>query len=269
MENMIDHISASSIEQWERCQVQWKLRRIDGLIMPPGISAHIGKGDHKAAEVNMKAKRISGKDEPMDVITDAARDGFIYSLKEQGLFVPRSEAGTEKTQMEDGLKATISMAKTYLEKVAPPRFPKSIEKTLYSTIHELPVPLMGIVDLITVDNVVSDLKTGAKKWNQARADNSIQATVYDKLVSDFTGKPSGIEFTVLINGKDEAQVVTTERTVSDLKVLVLRIKSMLSGVESGIFNPTHPDNWICNERYCGYHPICKFINHNHNRKDAK
>jgi putative RecB family exonuclease len=266
---MIDHISASSLEQYERCQVQWEFRRIHNRIMPPGIAAHIGKGTHKAAEVNMKAKRVTGKDEPLDVVTDAARDGFVYSLREQGLFVPRSEAGVEKTQMEDGLKTTISMAKTYLKHIAPSRFPQSIEKTLYSTIPELPVPIMGIVDLITQDNVVSDLKTGAKKWPQTRADKSIQATVYDKLVSDFTGKPAGIEFTIIIKGKEEVQVVTTERDESDLKVLVKRIKSMLVGVESGIFNPTHPDNWWCQELYCGFFPICPWIGPSQRRKDTK
>lgn len=266
---MITHISASSLEQYERCQVQWKFRRIDGLIMPPGIAAHTGRGVHKGAEINMKAKRLSGNDEPMDVVLDAARDGYVHSLKETGLFVPRSEAGSEKNQMNDGLNATVSMAKVYRKKVAPPRLPKFVEKELYSDVEGLPVPLMGIIDLVTVDDVISDLKTGAKRWNQGRADNSLQATMYDKLLTDNLGKPSAIEFDVVVKNQKEPQILTTERTEDDWDKLVMRAKAMLRGVQSGAFNPTHPDNWWCSERQCGYFPICPWIGASRKRKDRQ
>lgn len=256
---MITHVSASSLEQYERCQVQWKFRRIDGLIMPPGIAAHTGRGVHKGAEVNMKAKRLSGEDEPIDVVLDAARDGYVHSLKETGLFVPRSEAGSEKTQMNDGLNATVSMAKVYREKVAPSRQPKFVEKELYSEVKGLPVPLMGIIDLVTVDGVVSDLKTGAKKWNQGRADNSIQATMYDGLLTDNMGKPRSIEFDIVIRNQKEPQILTTTRTEDDWGKLVMRSQAMLRGVELGAFNPTHPDNWWCSEKWCGFWHRCQYI----------
>lgn len=256
---MIDHISASSLEQWERCQVQWKFRRIDGLIMPPGIAAHTGRGVHKAAEVNMKAKKLSGQDEPMDVILDAARDGYIHSLKDTGLFVPRSEAGTEKAKMEDGLKATVSMGKVYRDKVAPPRIPRFVEKTLYSNLPGVPIPLMGIIDLVTEDGIVSDLKTAGKKWNQGRADNSIQATVYDHLLADSFGKPAKIEFAVIVPKQPDPQYLETMRTEQDMDNVILRIQSMIAGIESGIFNPAHPDNWFCAEKWCGYWHRCPYI----------
>lgn len=256
---MIDHLSQTMIGMWERCQVQFQYRYLDGLILPPGLAAHIGTGTHKGAEVNQKAKLITGKDEPLSVVQDAARDGYMRALQKNGVFFPPSEAASAKRQMAEGIDITVGLAKTYLERVAPEIKPKHIELKLTLDHKEIPVPFTGIIDLVTAENELRDLKTSSKRWAQSRADTSIQATLYNELVGRYVGAyPNRIVFDVLVKGKDEPQALETTRNGDDFAALIERVKAMLRGIEAGAFYPASRDSWLCSEQWCGYFQMCKY-----------
>jgi hypothetical protein len=47
---------------FQRCGEQYRRRYLENEIIPPGISARIGSGVHKAAEINFRAKIQTGED---------------------------------------------------------------------------------------------------------------------------------------------------------------------------------------------------------------
>jgi len=106
---MIEYINQTILNAWSMCPERVRRRWIEGEIIPPGIAARIGSGVHKGAEVNHLAKIISGKDEPLDVIQDAARDGYMKSIQE-GVFFAPDEAASARKQLAEGVDTTVTLA---------------------------------------------------------------------------------------------------------------------------------------------------------------
>jgi hypothetical protein len=259
LKEMIEYLSQTMINTWSRCQQQFYFRWIENKIIPPRLAAHIGSGVHKGNEVNLKAKLVTGEDEPLDVVTDAARDGYVKRLKSDGVFFPPAEKSEARVRMAEGIDVTIGLAKTYHAQIAPGIKPKIVEKYL-SIDTGLAVPITGVIDIVTEDLALIDLKTAAKKWPQGRADESIQATIYNELASYELGRyPQSIEFDVLIKGKEEPQKLMTMRTKDDWDALIMRIKAMLKAINAGVFQPAPPESWHCSPSYCGFWVICPYI----------
>ena len=74
---MIDSIHQSSLGTALRCGEQFRRRYIEGERVPPGVAAGRGTGVHKANEVNLNQKVITGTDLKLSDLKDAARDGFV------------------------------------------------------------------------------------------------------------------------------------------------------------------------------------------------
>ena len=252
---MIKHISPSMISQFTRCGEQFRRRRIEGEIIPPGIAARIGTGFHRGAEVNHRAKIITGKDEPLSVVQDAARDGYVAALQGGVYFAPDEVAGARKA-MAEGVDTTVALARKYHASLAPQIQPVMVEKQLWLDVGELPLPITGIVDVVSVDGWWADLKTAGQKWPQARADSDIAATVYAEML----GYPKRMTFEVLTTTKEVAHhSLITTRTPEDFEAFVRRVQVILGMVERGIFPPADPTGWFCSPKWCGFWWTCKFI----------
>lgn len=257
---MLEYINQSLINSWMLCPERVRREWFEGDRIPPGIAAKIGTGVHKGAEVNHKAKMITRKDEPFDVIQDAARDGYVKSL-ESGVFFPPGEISSAKKQLSKGLDVSVALAKLYSESLAPNILPLSVEKTIFLEHDEITIPLRGTIDVLTEDNWLPDLKTSAKKWPQSKADTSVQATLYNELVKKETGAyPKKISFEIFTKTKTPAhQSIETTRTKDDFKLLILRIKIMMQQITAGIFPPADPSSWACSPKWCGFYATCKYI----------
>lgn len=257
---MIAHISASQLNQFDRCGEQYRRRYVEGEIIPPGIAARVGTGSHKGAEVNHRAKMVTYKDEPLDVIQDAARDGYVHSIREGGVFVPADQRPSAKQMIADGLDTVVALAKLYRDSLAPLIQPVLVEQDIYLAHPDLTIPYRGIIDVYTDGRWLPDLKTSEKKWAAGRADHEIQATLYWALIREKTGMPPlKLSFEVLAKSKMEHQSNETTRTEEDFQLLVRKTQIFLNAVEQGIFLPAQPGSWICSPKYCGYWWTCPHI----------
>lgn len=247
---MIEYINQTLINSWDMCPERVRRRWIEGDIIPPGIAAKIGTGVHKGAEVNHLAKIISGEDEPLDVITDAARDGYVKSLQD-GVFFPPDERSTAKKQLEEGVDVTVQLASIYRSDLAPQISPALVEKKITMSVDEIDHPFIGTIDVYTKDGWLPDLKTAAKKWPKGRAEASPQATLYNELIKHETGEyPSKLSFEVFVkNNKPELQSVQAERNPEDFDVLIKRVRIMEQMITAGIFPPATVGHWCCSPRY--------------------
>lgn len=256
---MIDDLSQSKINMWSRCQEQFRRRYVENDIIPPKIAARIGTGLHKGAQVNHVAKRITHKDEPLSVVQDAARDGYVSAIQD-GVFFPPEEVSGARKQLAEGVDITTSLAKIYHESLAPLVQPDLVEEKLILEVDELPIPFSGIIDVYTVDRWWIDLKSADKKWPISKVNNDIQATLYNELIMERTGSyPKKLSFEVFTKTKFEHQTVETTRTPQDFAVLIRRAKTMLASIKAGVFVPADPSSWLCSPNWCGYWNSCKYI----------
>lgn len=256
---MIEYLTQSMLNMWSRCPEQFRRRYIENDIIPPRIAARIGTGLHKGAQVNHLAKRTTHQDEPLSVVQDAARDGYLTAIQEGVFFTPDEVPGAKK-QLAEGVDTTTSLARTYHESLAPLVQPNLVEEKLILEVDELPIPFAGTIDVYTSDQWWLDLKSADKKWPLNKAVNDIQATLYNELVRERTGSyPKKLSFEVFTKSKLEHQTVETTRTPQDFEALILRSKAMLSSIKAGVFMPADPSSWMCSANWCGFWNSCPYI----------
>ena len=257
---MISTFRQSSLDTFEKCGEMFRRRYIEYEIIPPGLAAHVGTGLHKGAEVNHRAKLATGQDEPLDVIQDAARDGYVKAVKTRGAYFAPEELPSARSQAEAGVDEVVSLAELYHREIAPEIHPVLVEERAEISPPELPLSIAGTVDLLDEAGTLIDFKTASKAWPADRAHNSHQATIYHKLVEAATGKaPEEIRFEVLIKGaKPRRQTISTDRTEADFQALVGRLNIIHRMILAGIFPPAPAGSWICGPRYCGYFWTCPY-----------
>jgi len=257
---VIEHLSVSQIDMFQRCAEQYRRVYLEGDRKPPGIAALVGSGVHKAAEHNFKQKLRTKVDEPLDVLTDIASETYKKRARE-GVFIPRDEESSAPRLLEEGQNSTVALTKLFREQHAPKVMPFLIEERVYLDVDGLPVPFLGIVDLYTHDKRLSDLKTSARKWSEGRAHSSLQATMYCELVKHLTGEPPArITFDILVNSKTPTlQTLETSRTDEDFRLLVSRAQIVLASIQAGIFPPADPNAWCCSPKFCGFWWTCPYI----------
>lgn len=256
---MLTEITQSMLGAWARCPESFRRRYIEGEIIPPGIAARIGTGLHKGAEVNHRAKLTTGRDEPLSVVTDAARDGYVTAVKE-GVYCAPEERGGIRKALAEGVGVTVALAGLYHSELAPAIIPHLVEERLRLEHPALPVPFSGQLDVLTIDGWLPDLKSADKKWPQSRADASLQATLYWRLAREAVGKaPRRLSFEVFTKAAPVHQSLETTRCEADFEALVRRAVNMWRSILAGAFPFASPEAWQCNPKYCGFWWTCPYI----------
>lgn len=253
---MITHISNSSLGMWLRCGEQFRRRYIEGEIIPPGISARTGTAVHKASDINFSQKIITKKDMPLSDLQDAARDNYVHTVKESGVFIPKDKLSEKKKLLNDGLNSSLEATKVYREDIAPKIQPLFSEHRLEADIG-LGIPLLGIIDCY--DGCLNDLKV-AKKKNQTWADNELQASFYSVLAEKNYLNGDTFKYHFVVPNKTMVyEEISTKRDKKDWEVLTIYIKAFLADLKIGNFKPADRGHWVCNPLWCGYYLTCKFV----------
>jgi len=257
---MINFITSSMLNMFQRCPEQFRRRYLEGEIIPPGISARIGTAFHKAAEENHKYKLVHDEDLPKDYLQDLARDTYKKLVEEEGVYLTPEEITEAKKLIAEGLDTTITLTGLYRDKVAPEIQPLLVEKEIFIQINELSIPLRGTLDLVTKDYLIIDFKTATRKWNQEQVDGLLQPTFYWFMAVAEGISPYKFVFKILIKkSHPEIQTLETTRNKEALWALIQRAKILIQAIEKGVFPPTNPDNWWCSPKFCGYYATCPYI----------
>ena len=106
----IKSINPSLINSWGFCPVAFQREKIEGQWVPYSLIVKISNGVHRGMDLNNKSKIMSKKNEPLDVITDAARDKYVDQLQEDTFFPP-DELPSAKKQIAAGIDQTVTLAK--------------------------------------------------------------------------------------------------------------------------------------------------------------
>lgn len=251
---MINHVSCSMLNLWLKCEVAWSYRYLPPrLIIPPQAAAHRGGAMHDSAEYNFTQKKITGQDEPESVLTDMTRDSFVKKCKE-GVSIPKEDRSRKNDLLNSELNRAIEHTKIFHSVVAPQIIPNNVELEIWRNFDDILIPLMGRIDVTDENNVIRDFKSTERKKAKGWENTEIQPTFYTLLCEKDNIIPE-FRYHIIKDNNDERSVIKTE---SDHKRLLSIIKVFIASIKTGIYKPAMPGSWWCNEKWCGYWPICEY-----------
>ncbi|MBO4313952.1 MAG: PD-(D/E)XK nuclease family protein [Desulfovibrio sp.] len=254
----INHISPSMLGLFCRCQEAFRRRYVEGIIIPPGIAACIGTGMHRGAEANHKQKMQSGVDMPIGDIQDAARDAYRKAVSD-GVFIPAGEEAEAPKELAKGADTAVSLAAAYAVHVAPKINPVAVEEKMTAYVDDLPVPFMGIIDVLDKSDWCPDLKSSGRKWPAGKAAGNMQPPIYRHLLRETRGIADATMSFEVITHNGEHQHVPVEVHDEDIAPVIARAKGLLFALNSGVFLPSEPGHWMCSPKWCGYWYSCPHV----------
>ena len=229
-------LSASAIENYERCPLRYKMSLEWNLPEEPTANIHFGSAMHAALYAHFDAVR---KGRPM-----SAGEVVQFFLKE---FADKPIA--DPTQRRLYAKEGPQQLRAFLESPAAKPYGQ-IALLEHSFAYEVAGSrVVGRIDRVDEHEdgyVIVDYKTGNPK-SQSAADDSVQLSVYALAMS--ATKP--VRMLVLQNLEDNSSVATT-RSADELRETETKIAGVAAGIAAGEFEarPGRHCSW------CAYRTIC-------------
>lgn len=252
------YLSASSLKMAMRCPRQWQERYINNRKEKPGAAATLGTAEWGAHVLNYTQKMTSGVD--LVDIDDAYATSWDEAVEKNG--------GIGEIQWNADSKWTDvqalgrDMARVYHAQVSPRTEPVAVEQKIEFKIPDLPVPLLGYIDLVKMASTVEH-KTG-KSLSKPKMEWLFQQRIY----SAHTRLPGEIH---LVTKTKQPKVVTPlESPEMFVPVNDIQIKATEKLVAKAAWTLNHyyatygPDepwpqhgvihDWACN--WCAYRGNC-------------
>lgn len=243
MSKMVKYISASQVNLFLYCPMQYKMAYLDGAEkVPPNIYMAFGSAMHKAIADNYRQKVVSRIDLDYREMIELFHQHFSDELKS----VPEEEwsrADVLGLQGED-------MVHRYMLTMAPSIQPLYVEREFLLPLDSIGVTIKGFVDLITEDNIIVDHKcvgsTTYRSYTQAYVDKLVQLTMYSLAFrKEFGFEETGLRIDLLKRfqkGADFDKILTHRNDAH-----VFGLLQVLSVMKCCIEN----DIWHCNLNSCG------------------
>ncbi len=137
--------------------------------------------------------------------------------------------------------------------------------------------LKGTADLVLEDRLM-DWKTSGRAWKQAKADFSVQASLYMPLHKQTLGlEIKKFDFWVYNRQARQWNVMRTKRTIAQIDSALDTALQYGRQIEAGVYPCTPvPEasfnkgrGWYCKPKFCGAWNICKakYLNDDFNEKE--
>lgn len=263
----VAHLSPSSIDSFWKCPEQFRREKIDKEARPSSAELIFGSAFHRAAETNFLQKIDSHEDIPVQEMRDLAGDSFNTVLEE--------EKGTREIVWHDNrpndIQAGVVTAMVgteslpgYHQVLAPAVQPVAVERWIRVD-TPAGIPLVGRIDVETVDLNMIDLKTSKRAKTQADLDKSTQATSY-MWARQQEGNPSAVFswHTAIRTVKPQQQELMTRRSERELgqfeRLVQVTVDAIVHNLEmygaEGPWPASSPLAWWCAPTQCSFYPSC-------------
>jgi putative RecB family exonuclease len=248
---MLEHLSASSIDTLDRCELQWYFRYVEGKKIPPAGAMVRGSGYHKAVERNFRQKVSTKEDLPAEELKQDFSDYFDHEIAEAQL--------REDENVGELKDSGVKLVEVFRASHAPTITPRLVEYDTTVVVADFPFQVR--MDLVTESDEIRDNKTASKSPGDDAADKSTQLTAYDLAYrKQFGTAPKSLHLDVAVSKKTPEIVVKecAPRTPTQLAVFEDEVGLKLKAISAGVFKPCSADSWACSKKWCGYYEICKF-----------
>ena len=251
------HISYSQIETFISCGLQYKFSRIDHL--PPEFTPDnlvFGSTIHKLLAQFYEAKMIGDMMALSDIHelfkklwTEAARG------RDDIRYADGKDFETLLTQGIDLLTAWYSNQDNNNNYRV-----LAIEEAFTFNLVDIPVPVIGAVDLVEEDEagtiIITDHKTAARSYSANDIDRNMQMTIYQMAAKSngFADREILLRFDCLIKTKKpKFESYYTIRTENDEKRMIKKIQQVWNGISKGVFVPNSSSY---RHKNCQYRQYC-------------
>jgi len=136
----------------------------------------------------------------------------------------------------------------------------AIEEPFRFSIESLPVPIVGVFDLVEEDEsgtiIITDWKTSSKAYTSTDVDGSFQLTVYSMAaqMNGFGDRQVLCRFDVLIKTKKpKFEQYYTTRSNGEQRRACKKIQEIWKAISKGVFIPNET-SWKC--KWCSYKRYC-------------
>lgn len=246
------HISPSAAKSYLSCSLKFYFERVLQLPAPTSPALHLGKAVHAALQAFHLARWRGGEDTPESVAA-AFQQAFDDLERDEGPVKWKDEA--DRTKAYD---AGLRVLAAYLDSDEVLKgHPSAVEVPLKENIKGLPVPLTGMVDLVTSDMIAIDFKSAASTPDpqQAAFDHEIQLVVYQLLIEQASGQtPKSLDLIFLVKTK-VPKVIRVSSPPADAARKNRVIKLLTTAVEGMAAGRYHPQpSMQCS--WCPYRTEC-------------
>jgi len=252
---MLDHLSYSSISTWLMCPRSWKFRYLDKVQAPTSPALVFGSAFHNVIGAYLAATPVNRVplsemwptywnqqlEEELEINwgKDTAESCF-----NDGIRILSAEGVRE---VIDDLSVIVDDQGLYIERFVELRVP------------DVPVPIIGYIDMISEDGTPVDFKTSSRAWNSDKAQSEIQPLFYLAALTQSSNISHDFRFRHIIFTKTknpQAQVIESQRSLSECFWLLTMIRDVWQAIDAGHY-PPNPTGWKCSERSCEYWHLCR------------
>lgn len=250
------HLSASSIGEYVECGLLYKLGRIDRIPMEFkadalefGTVIHIVLGEFYAE------KMIGNKMTLRDV--HLSFQNHWHRVAEGRDDIKYAEGKDFNTILMEG----TDLLTAWYNKLPDDNFKIiGIEEAFSFNLPDLPIPIIGAMDLIEEDDagtvIITDFKTSSKAYSVNEVDQNQQMTTYQlgAKANGYADREILLRLDCLIKTqKPKFEQYYTTRSEIDETRLIRKIHKVWSGISKEVFVP-NDTSWKC--KNCGYKPAC-------------
>jgi len=231
---------------YHHCPHQYEERYIKGKTSPPGVPLVTGSAGHRGVEVDLQHMiDHEGALAPEEMVTEAAAKTFTEKAQEVDSW-GSVDPGKEKDRV-------IKMVKAHHQYQTPKFNPVGVEEKIEVSIDGIPV--LGYLDLRETDRIV-DHKFVKRHKSQRDADSDIQLSFYSLATGINKVAFNSVKKQSSPSNKD-IKLLESTRTDRDYQWLVELIGHTAEAISKGVFPVCKPDEWWCDQRFCGYWNQCR------------
>lgn len=254
---MIEHLSYSSISSYLTCSRAWKYHYIDKLPEPVSPALMFGSAFHDTLE------EIVGK----NTIGEKPKQAHELFVSNFARHVENNELiDWQDTSHNDQISLAARMLNTSViineihklrAKVDSDGKP-IIERKVELQVPDVPIPIIGYIDIILDDNTPADFKTASRAWSQDQAEKQTQSLFYIAALNQ-AGEDVNWNFRHIVVTKTlspKLQMLDHSHEPRELFFLFDVIQSVWKGIEAEVFIP-NSDSWKCSPKWCNFYSICK------------
>jgi hypothetical protein len=200
-------ISPSRLKTWLDCPLKWKAVYVDEIRSPATPSLVFGTAIHRALEVHHRSRWLGGENSAEE-LEAVFREAVLDACREDGLdplALDLDEFTRQAKLLIDAYRNTYGNERVSAAEL-------SLAAPIVDAHGELGAQLVGVIDLVTDDRRVVDIKSSARSADlfDLTVAHSIQLDAYRWLVLHSTGEePTAMELRVLLRRKNpEIQTYT-------------------------------------------------------------
>ncbi len=250
------HLSASSVGEYVECGLLYKLGRIDRIPMEFKADAlEFGTVIHIVLGEFYEAKMVGDKITLRDV--HLSFQNHWHRVAEKRTDIKYAEGKDFNTILMEG----TDLLTTWYNKLPSDNFKIiGIEEAFSFNLPDLPIPIIGAMDLIEEDDagtvIITDFKTSSKAYSVNEVDQNQQMTTYQlgAKANGYADREILLRLDCLIKTQKPKfeQYYTTRSEIDEIR-LIRKIHKVWSGISQGVFVP-NDTSWKC--KNCGYKPAC-------------